>query len=186
MAKAKKKTASRARGKTSRGSGRDAIAILKADHRQVEQWFEKFETARSTQRKEILARQICHALEVHTQIEAEIFYPAFLEATGEKDIHHEAEVEHNGAKKLVAEIESSGPDDDYFDAKVSVLSEMIKHHVREEEKPAGMFGKARQSKMDLKELGGRLATRKVELEEGNAQAGGARLGNNERPSDSVG
>jgi hemerythrin superfamily protein len=171
MAKAKKKAASGARGKAARGSRQDAIAILKADHRQVEQWFEQFGKARSTERKETLARQVCHALEVHTQIEEEIFYPAFLEATQERDIHHEAEVEHNGAKKLIAEIESSGPDDDYFDAKVTVLSEMIKHHVREEEKPAGMFGRARQSRMDLKELGERLATRKAELESGDAKAG---------------
>src|SRR5262249_60039845 len=74
-------------------------------------------------------------------------YPAFLEATGEKDIHHEAEVEHEGAKKLIAEIEAAGPDDDYFDARVSVLSEMINHHVNEEEKRGGMFAKARDSEM---------------------------------------
>jgi hemerythrin superfamily protein len=180
MAKAKKKAASGARRKTARGSRQDAIAILKADHRQVEQWFEQFEKARSTERKESLARQICQALEVHTQIEAEIFYPAFLEATREKDIHHEAEVEHDGAKKLIAEIESSAPDDDYFDAKIAVLSEMIKHHVREEEKGDGMFAKARQSRMDLKELGERLAARKAELESGDAKAGGARVPDTER------
>jgi len=74
---------------------------------------------------------------VHTEIEEEIFYPAFLEATEDKDTHHEAEVEHGGAKKLIAEIESSGPKDDYYDAKVKVLSEMIKHHVKEEEQRGG-------------------------------------------------
>src|SRR6185312_8280076 len=105
----------------------------------------------------------------HTQIEAEIFYPAFLEATGEKDIHHEAEVEHDGAKKLIAEIDASGPNDDYFDAKVTVLSEMIKHHVREEEQRDGMFAKARESTMDLNALGERLAARKAQLM-GSAEA----------------
>ena len=175
MAKSKRKVASRARGKAAGGSRQDAIAILKADHRQVEQWFEQFVKTRSGPRKETLARQICHALQVHTQVEAEIFYPAFLEATGEKDIHHEAQVEHNGAKKLIAEIENSGPDDDYFDAKVTVLSEMIKHHVREEEKNGGMFAEARKSDLDLKQLGERLAARKAELESGNGKAGGAWL-----------
>jgi hemerythrin superfamily protein len=175
MAKAKKKTASRARGKSTRGSRQDAIALLKADHRQVEKWFGQFEKSRSGARKDDLARQICNALQVHTKIEEEIFYPAFLEATEEKDIHHEAEVEHNGAKKLIAEIESSDSQDDYFDAKVTVLSEMIKHHVREEEKSGGMFAKARQSDMDLKHLGERLAARKAELESGSGKAGGARL-----------
>ena len=175
MAKAKKKTASRARGKSTRGSRQDAIALLKADHRQVEKWFGQFEKTRSGSRKDDLVRQICNALQVHTKIEEEIFYPAFLEATEEKDIHHEAEVEHNGAKKLIAEIESSDSQDDYFDAKVTVLSEMIKHHVREEEKSGGMFAKARQSDMDLKHLGERLAARKAELESGSGKAGGARL-----------
>jgi hypothetical protein len=136
---------------------------LKADHRQVEEWFEQFESTRSDERKQKLAGQICQALQVHTQIEAEIFYPAFLEATQEEDIHHEAEIEHDSAKKLIAEIEASGPDDDYYDAKVKVLSEMIKHHVKEEEQRDGMFAKARQSDMDLKELGAQLAARKQEL-----------------------
>jgi hemerythrin superfamily protein len=145
-----------------RGAG-DAIALLKADHRQVEGWFSQFEKTRSSGRKLELARNICNALKAHTQIEEEIFYPAFLEATKEKDLHHEAEVEHGGAKKLIAEIEGSSPDDEYYDARVSVLSEMIKHHVKEEEQRGGMFAKARDSDMDLAELGERLAARKSEL-----------------------
>jgi hypothetical protein len=144
MAKARKKSTSRAtrssgRSRSSGGSmsrgraasargGQDAIALLKADHRQVEDWFEQFEKARDDNRKQTLATKICNALKVHTMIEEELFYPAFLEATEDKDTHHEAEIEHDGAKKLIAEIEASGPDDDYFDSKVKVLSEMIKHH----------------------------------------------------------
>jgi hemerythrin superfamily protein len=156
MAKAKAKSA---------GEGtQDAIALLKADHRQVEEWFEQFEKARDADRKQKLATQICDALKVHTTIEEEIFYPAFLEATDEKDLHHEAEVEHNGAKNLIGEIEASSPDDDYFEAKVTVLSEMIKHHVKEEEQPGGMFAKARDSDMDLDALGEQMAMRKEELE----------------------
>jgi hypothetical protein len=161
MAKAKKKAATRRR--TASPASQDAIALLKADHRQVEEWFDQFESTRSDDRKKKLADQICQALEVHTQIEAEIFYPAFLEATEEEDIHHEAEVEHDSAKKLIAEIEGSGPDDEYYDAKVKVLSEMIKHHVNEEEQRGGMFAKARESDMDLKALGEQLAARKQEL-----------------------
>ncbi len=171
MARAKKKatrkTAKR-RSRTPSGSptargSQDAISLLKSDHRQVETWFSQFESSRSDDRKKTLASQICQALKVHTQIEEEIFYPAFLEATEVKDIHHEAEIEHEGAKKLISEIEGSGPDDDYFDARVTVLSEMIKHHVNEEEKRDGMFAKARQAKMDLAALGERLAARKAEL-----------------------
>ena len=143
----------------------DAIALLKSDHRQVEQWFEQFEKARDGNRKQNLAGKICNALKIHTTIEEEIFYPAFLDATEDKDLHHEAEVEHAGAKKLIAEIEGSGPDDEYYDAKVKVLSEMIKHHVKEEEQLGGMFAEARKSEMDLKSLGEQMAARKAELED---------------------
>jgi hypothetical protein len=158
-----RRSASRTRTRTGKAASNDAIALLKADHREVESWFEQFESARSQSRQGELASKICQALKVHTQIEHEIFYPAFLEATGDEDIHHEAEVEHQGAEKLIGEIEASGPDDDYFRAKVTVLSEMIKHHVNEEEKRDGMFAKARQSDMDLATLGEQLASRKSEL-----------------------
>jgi hemerythrin superfamily protein len=141
----------------------DAVSLLKADHRQVEQWFEAFEKTGSDTRKLDLATKICAALTVHTQIEEEIFYPAFWEATQDKDMHHEAEVEHAGAKNLIAQIRSSGPDDDYYDAKVHVLSEMIKHHVKEEEQPGGMFAEAKKSDLDLVALGGELRSRKKEL-----------------------
>lgn len=147
----------------------DAIALLKADHRQVEEWFEQFESSRSDAKKSDLAQKICQALTVHAKIEEEIFYPAFYQATEEKDIHHEAEVEHEGAKRLIEQIKASGPDDDYFDARMSVLSEMIQHHVREEEKRDGMFGKAREADMDLKALGDQLASRKAQLMGGEAE-----------------
>jgi hypothetical protein len=163
MARAKAKGRARTGGRRA-GAGKDAIALLKADHRQVEQWFGQFEKARDDQRKLGLATSICNALKVHTTIEEEIFYPAFIEATEDKDLHHEAIVEHDGAKKLIAEIEASGPEDDFYDAKVTVLSEMIKHHVKEEEQPGGMFAEARKSDMDLAALGEQLAARKAELE----------------------
>lgn len=163
--KAKSKAKKSGRSASSRGNGsrNDAIALLKADHRQVETWFEQFEKTRSDEKKQELATNICQALKVHTQIEEELFYPAFLEATDDKDTHHEAEIEHDGAKKLIAEIEASGPDDEYFDSKVKVLSEMIKHHVKEEEQSGGMFAEARDSDMDLEELGRQLEARKAEL-----------------------
>jgi hypothetical protein len=164
------KTTSRRSGATSGGrrrsapSRRDALTLLKEDHRRVEALFESFEKARSEDRKRSLATEICSALRIHAQIEEEIFYPAFYEATQEEDLHHEAIIEHDGAKKLIAEIESSSPGDEYFEARVTVLSEMIRHHVREEEKRDGLFGKSRSSGMDLAEIGERLAERKSQLE----------------------
>jgi hypothetical protein len=149
---------------TSKTKSPDAIALLKADHRQVEEWFSQFDHSNSQPKKQRLADAICDALTVHTTIEEEIFYPAFIAATGDKDMHHEAVVEHAGAKKLIAEIQGMSAGDDYFDAKVTVLSEMIKHHVKEEEQPGGMFAEARKSDMDLASLGERLQARKKTLQ----------------------
>jgi hemerythrin superfamily protein len=148
----------------SRTKAPDAIALLKADHRQVEQWFAQFDKSSSKSKKQQLADSICEALTIHTTIEEEIFYPAFLQATKDKDTHHEAVVEHAGAKQLISEIQGMSSDDDFFDAKVTVLSEMIKHHVKEEEQPGGMFAEAKKSKMDLQQLGAQLAARKQELQ----------------------
>jgi len=159
-----------AKGRTKRAkkpaARNDAVSVLKADHRQVEKWFSDFEKSRSEGKKAQLATQICEALTVHTAIEEEIFYPAFLRATKDRDIHHEAIVEHAGAKDLIAQIKAMSAADDFFDAKVTVLSEMIKHHVKEEEQPGGMFAEAKKSKMDLQQLGEELLARKDELESG--------------------
>jgi hemerythrin superfamily protein len=155
--------------KTKASKRQDAISLLKADHRQVKKWFQEFESTRSSSRKQTLATNICNALTVHTEIEEQLFYPAFLEATKDKDMHHEAVIEHDGAKRLIAEIEASDPSDDYFDSKMHVLSEMIKHHVKEEEKSDGMFAEAKKSKMDLADLGRQLLERKRALD-GERQA----------------
>lgn len=151
------------KGRSARSRPTDAISVLKADHRQVEEWFKNFAVARSPDKKQALATQICDALRVHTAIEEEIFYPAFMNAAKDKDVHHEAIIEHAAAKLLIGQIEESGPSDDYFDSKVKVLSEMIKHHVKEEEQPGGMFAEAKASRMNLQELGGELLRRKAEL-----------------------
>jgi Hemerythrin HHE cation binding domain len=139
----------------------DAIALLKADHRKVEDLFEKYESARS--KKSDLAKKICMELTIHTMIEEEIFYPACREADIESDMMDEANVEHDGAKVLIAELESGSPDDEYYDAKIKVLSEEIKHHVKEEEQSGGIFSQARDKKMDLDALGEQLLARKTQL-----------------------
>lgn len=141
----------------------DAIALLKADHRKVEELFEKFEAAKSSSQKKSLAQQICMELKIHTLIEEEIFYPAFRDKI-EGGTLDEAYVEHDGAKVLINDIEAGSPEDSYFDAKVKVLSEEIKHHVHEEEMPAnGMFAQCRKTDVDLVELRDRMSARKKEL-----------------------
>jgi len=142
----------------------DAIALLKADHRLVEQLFARFEKSKSPSQKTKIANQICLELAIHTTIEEEIFYPA-VQGEVEDDMLNEAYVEHDGAKMLIAEILAGSPKDRFYDAKVTVLSEEIKHHVKEEEQRDGLFAQAKTSGIDLKELGQRLALRKTELKQ---------------------
>ncbi len=141
----------------------DAIALLKADHRKVEGLFEKFESARSAARKKALTKEICTELCVHAMIEEEIFYPA-CKGEVEKDQMDEAYVEHDGAKVMIAELLGSKPGADFYDAKMKVLSEEIKHHVKEEEAPGdGVFAQARKAELDMAALGVRMAARKKML-----------------------
>jgi hypothetical protein len=142
----------------------DAIALLKQDHREVEQLFEDYEKAGGDGRKRTLAEQICLELSVHAQIEEEIFYPA-CEGKVDEDLLKESYVEHDGAKVLIAEIMAGDPSgDEFYDAKVQVLSEEIKHHVEEEERRMeGLFAQARKAGLDMDALGEQLAARKAEL-----------------------
>jgi len=144
-------------------SAKDAIALLKADHRVVEGLFAEFAFTSAPAKLKTLARKICAELLIHTTIEEEIFYPA-VAGQIDDDALDEAYVEHDGAKLLIGQIMAGAPGDDFFEAKVKVLSEEIKHHVMEEEMPReGMFAQARDTDVDLTALGERMAARKSEL-----------------------
>ena len=144
---------------------KDAIALLKQDHRTVEELFAKFEKASGDGAKQKLAAQICLELSVHAEIEEEIFYPA-CEGKVEEDLLKESYVEHDGAKVMIAEIMNGGPGDEFYEAKVKVLQEEIEHHVQEEERRMeGLFAQARKAGLDMDALGEQLADRKQELTE---------------------
>src|SRR6185295_11102877 len=142
----------------------DAIKLLTKDHREVEALFKKFEEAKedNAEKADIVA-QICEALSTHAEIEEEIFYPAARDALSEKgeDLLDEAEVEHASIKSLVAQLEDAEPGDDLYDAKVKVLTEYVKHHVKEEE--GELFPKVRKTDLDLDQLGAEMFERKTEL-----------------------
>ena len=149
-------------------AAKDACDLLDADHRAVKRMFKDYEEltgsrARNTAQKKMdLARQICHELTIHAKIEEEIFYPALRQVLKDTDMLAEAEVEHQTAKDLIAQIESMGEPDEMFDAKVKVLGEYIDHHVKEERNE--MFPKARAArKLDLVALRDQLMARKEEL-----------------------
>lgn len=142
---------------------KDAIALLKADHTLVQDLFEQFERTREDKRKKTLAERICMELKIHTTIEEEVFYPAAREFLPKaEDLLDEAQVEHDSAKELIAQIEQGKPEDPLWDAKVTVLGEYIKHHVKEEQNE--MFPKVRKTKLDLRALGEQLAQRKEQLQ----------------------
>jgi len=145
---------------------RDAIALLKQDHRTVSQLFDEFEKA-DEEEQSAIAQRVCQLLTVHAQIEEELLYPAAKECfegdEENEDLVNEAEVEHGSAKELIAKIEGMSSGDDHFTATVTVLGEYIKHHVKEEENE--LFPQLKKSELDLKELGGRLADRKFALME---------------------
>lgn len=144
--------------------GIDAIALLTEDHENVKSLFEQYEGLgdRAHASKKKLSTQICLELTKHATAEEEIFYPAVREATKEnEDLVDEATVEHASAKDLIAQILAMEPTEDLFDAKVKVLSELIEHHVKEEEDE--MFPKAKKAGLDLAMLGQQIAERKAEI-----------------------
>lgn len=164
--KAKKSAERKARNSKSnqtrsRKEAMSAIDLLEQDHREVEAYFDELEGLKDDAAKQDLAQKICMALTVHTQIEEEIFYPQAREAIEDDDLLDEALVEHDGAKKLIAEIEEMEAGEELFDAKVKVLGEMIRHHVEEEEQE--LFPEVEKSDMDLQAVGQQLAQRKAEL-----------------------
>ena len=151
--------------RSSSDSPRDAIALLKQDHRTVEALFEEFEKA-DEEEQSAIAQRVCQLLTVHATIEEEVLYPAAKQAFEDEeneDLVNEAEVEHGSAKELIAKIEGMANDDPHFKATVTVLSEYIKHHVKEEE--GELFPELKKTELDLKELGARLADRKYALME---------------------
>jgi hemerythrin superfamily protein len=140
----------------------NAFDLLEQDHRQVEKWFDEYdEIEDEDDRKSELAEKICLALKVHTQIEEEIFYPRAREATKDDNLLDEAVVEHATAKNLIAEIEDMEVGDDLYDAKIRVLGEMVKQHIKEEEDE--LFPEMQSAKVDIDALGKELAKRKQEL-----------------------
>ncbi|HEY8160607.1 MAG TPA: hemerythrin domain-containing protein [Methylobacter sp.] len=153
MATAKKTSAS--------SKDQDATALLRADHEHVSELFDKYEESHSSAKKKQIASQICDELTVHAQIEEEIFYPAVKRALKDHELIPEAQVEHATLKDLIAQVEGKEPDGEMFDAKIKVMHEYVKHHVKEEQNE--IFPKATSTDLDMMKLGAKLSERKEEL-----------------------
>jgi hemerythrin superfamily protein len=139
----------------------EATALLRADHKRVSDLFDQYEDTRSAAKKKTIVATICLELSVHAQIEEEIFYPAVKAALKDKELVPEATVEHATLKELIAQVKDKTPDGEMFDAKIKVMSEYVKHHVKEEQNE--MFPKARKTRLDMLALGARMAARKEAL-----------------------
>ena len=155
------KTAASKKAPAKKSMPKDATALLIADHKLVSGLFAQFEKTRSDTRKAAIVAQICKELKAHTTIEEEIFYPAVKAALKDHEMVPEAHVEHASVKDLIAQVEGKTPYGEMYDARVKVMGEFVKHHVKEEQ--SEMFPKARKTKLDLVALGAQMATRKQEL-----------------------
>jgi hemerythrin superfamily protein len=152
--------------KDASGAQQDAIAMLMADHKTVKKLFSDFDKLKekgSDEDKSAIVEQICNELKIHAELEEKIFYPAVRKAIDDPDLMDEALVEHAGAKDLIAQLEDASPDDDLYDAKVTVLGEQINHHVKEEE--GKMFPEAKSAKVDTEALGAKMFGQKKALRE---------------------
>lgn len=154
-------TATNKERKSASAKAQDATVLLKTDHQLVSDLFDEYEAAYSNAKKKQIANQICRELTVHAQIEEEIFYPAVKRAMKDKELIPEARVEHATLKSLASQLEDMEPDDEMFDAKVKVMHEYVKHHVKEEQNE--IFPKAKSSGVDMMQLGAKLSERKEEL-----------------------
>ena len=144
-------------------NSQNGLKLLAQDHRKVEELFEQFEKAKGASAQQRIVQQICTELKVHAMIEEEIYYPAIRGKVEDDDLD-EAYVEHDSAKMLINELESAEPSEEFYEAKVKVLKELIEHHVKEEEKQAdNLFQQTRAADVDLDALGEQMAARKAEL-----------------------
>jgi hemerythrin superfamily protein len=144
--------------------GQEATALLKADHKLVDSLFKEYEATNSNSKKKQLVEKICKELTIHAQIEEEIFYPAVQKALKDHELVPEAMVEHGSLKELIAAVKDIEPNGDMYDAKIKVMSEYVKHHVKEEEKE--MFPEAKGTHLDMTKLGALMAKRKQQLYDG--------------------
>ena len=174
--KAPAKSAGKSKAASRANAAPDALEKLKSDHDAVKDLFDEYEDRKddmSASEKKRMVSEICMELTIHAQIEEEIFYPAVRDVADEDldELLDEAEVEHTGAKDLIAQLEGVSPEEELYDAKVSVLGEQIKHHAGEEEKE--MFPKLKKTELDLDALGQELTVRAEELKAGYKPGGTA-------------
>jgi hemerythrin superfamily protein len=146
----------------------DAIALLKADHKELRRLLEELKDAQGASgRREKLLAQVQEMLKHHTKIEEEIFYPAFRDVAmtkRDRQLFYEALEEHHAADTILPEVANAKAEPDVFAARAKVLKEIVEHHAEEEE--TDMFPRARKllPATELRRLGAEMAARKRSLQ----------------------
>ena len=136
------------------------LAMLKADHKKVKALFDDYEDATPRKQQEI-AQTAIQELDIHAELEEELIYPAIRKGIDEEDLMNEANEEHHLVHVLIKELKKLDPSNDIFKAKFTVLGELVKHHVKEEE--GEMFPKAQKANIDWAELNAEVLERKEQL-----------------------
>ena len=139
----------------------NAVQLLKQDHKKVASLFEKYNKTKGQEAKQRIADQAMQQLEVHAQIEEQIFYPAVKKELNDGSLVSEALKEHRAVKELIDELKTMDVEDDEFEEKWAELVADVKHHVQEEE--SELLPQAEESEMDLADYGQQMAERKKEL-----------------------
>jgi len=141
-------------------SSNPVLTMLKADHKKVKALFAQFKEARPQQQEDI-AQTTIQELEIHAELEEELIYPAIREGIDDDELMNEANEEHHLVHVLIAELKNLEPSDDIFKAKFTLLGELVKHHVKEEE--GEMFPQAQKAKIEWEELKTEVKGRKEQL-----------------------
>ena len=152
--------------------------MLREDHRNVKQLFDQFEAARDKRKKAEIATHAMRELQIHTTLEEEIVYPVLRDA--DEDMYQEAQEEHHVVKMLIEELHDMSPEEENFEAKFTVLSENVKHHIKEEE--GEMLPALENSDFDDEEMSQQMAARKEELMAGASTGSSSGSANSGRSS----
>lgn len=159
----------------------DVFKLLKQDHKTVKKLFKQLESSRPSKAREKGLQQLQQEIALHTEVEENIVYPRLREEKKLRETINEAYEEHHMATMLLDELMQTPIEDERWDAKLSVLKEMIEHHVQEEEKE--LFPKASKAlgKEEAKSLGKQVEEAKKERMSGMKKA--KRVERPERPGE---
>lgn len=149
--------------KTQQTQAAQVTDMLRKDHKKVKGLFKKFEKTDNAQEKQEIVDTVLTELEIHAELEEKLIYPAIRAKMNDEDLMDEALEEHHVVHGVIGELKKMKTGDERYDAKVTVLSELCKHHIKEEEEE--MLPKAEKRDIDWDRLCEQVMKRKDQLME---------------------